>query len=206
MLGTTLELRVNTVTNSWERVSLKLVRRSPTVSINLSKVVLIAGRKRSGKDTFAKCLKHSYAEAGQSVAILSFADPLKDIMSITLGMTHAQLDTAKNSNPTYRGYLQRFGTEAMKKYFGDAVWVDIMRKRIADHSSTDVILIPDFRFPIEALEGALTVKVTRSSQKPQTDPHASETALESYLFNKVISNDGTIEDLQDLSNNLIKDT
>jgi len=167
--------------------------------------MLIAGRKRSGKDTFAKCVERSFLDAGKSVAILSFADPLKDIMGITLGMTPSELETAKNDDAVYRGYLQRFGTEAMKKYFGDSVWVDLMLKRIKEYSYKDVILIPDFRFPIEALEGALTIKVARASQQVQTDLHASETALEDYVFDTIVTNDGTIEDLQVYTDKLIKD-
>ena len=163
-------------------------------------IIQLSGRKRSGKDWTATAIKQQLESHGYSVEVLSFAEPLKDIASIILDMPLSDLESAKNNNDsiyqtgsyyneyltTFRSMLQKLGTEAMKKYFGDFVWYDLLINRI-EQSSADYILVPDYRFPEETIPGALTVRI-HSTSVDLTDNHISETALDDFVFDHVLDN------------------
>ena len=163
-------------------------------------VIQISGRKRSGKDWTATAIKQQLELHGYSVEVMSFAEPLKDIASIILDMPLSDLEFAKNNNDavyrtgsydneyltTFRLLLQKLGTEAMKKHFGESVWYDLLINRI-EQSSADCILVPDYRFPEETIPGALTVRI-HSTSVDLTDNHISETALDDYIFDHVLDN------------------
>ena len=164
-----------------------------------ARVIMIGHRKRSGKDTVAALL----ADMG-NVEIMRFADPMKRIVSTSLGCTLGELEQWKNDGGCVtlpdgawvdaRVLLQRFGTEAMKPEFGDSVWVGLLNAR-ANASKADFVVVPDFRFPCELLPGAVTVYVDRPDL-PDPDDHISERALEGYAYDYVVLNDGTLEDLR----------
>ena len=163
-------------------------------------IIQLSGRKRSGKDWTATAIKQQLELHGYSVEVMSFAEPLKDIASIILDMPLSDLESAKNNNDsiyqtgsyyneyltTFRSMLQKLGTEAMKKYFGDFVWYDLLINRI-EQSSADYILVPDYRFPEETIPGALTVRIY-STSVDLTDNHISETALDDFVFDHVLDN------------------
>ena len=124
---------------------------------------------------------------------MSFAEPLKDIAATILNVTPDQLETFKNEPElyklvtmnkanfvtvtNYRSILQLLGSEAMKKWFGPNVWVDLLTHRI-NQSQADVIIIPDWRFKSEAIQDA--VKLRMLTHIESTDTHVSETELDSY--------------------------
>lgn len=111
---------------------------------------------------------------------------------------------------TYREFLQKLGTEAMREGLHTNVWVNAL---FADYKESpqnvlgnegykleDVYpnwIITDMRFPNEMeaveLKEGVTIKVVRPGTAVGT--HPSETALDDAYFDHVISNDGTIEDL-----------
>ena len=157
-----------------------------------SKIILIGGAKSAGKDTFASSLA-KYLGRNSTVELMSFASPMKQILSTTLGITLEELDDLKNDESTpYRGYLQRLGNEAMKPVFGDDVWEVLASKAIAK-SSADFIIFSDFRFAVELIKGATTIKVSRFLESKDT--HASETALKDFKFDITISNDTDLNTL-----------
>ena len=94
----------------------------------MANIILLAGRKRCGKDWTATAIKQQLESHGYSVEVMSFAEPLKDIASIILDMPLSELEFAKNtdayllestnSQPEYltsfRSLLQKLGTEAMR--------------------------------------------------------------------------------------------
>lgn len=169
----------------------------------MSKLIFIAGAKRSGKDTFGALLKDAFELQGKSVELISFAGPMKQILSITLGVGLNELDAAKN-NPDlpHRGYLQRLGTEAMKPIFGDDVWTTIANKAITE-SSADYVIITDFRFPEEyygCIQVPHTIRVERQSVTPAAGfIHISEYALKDFAFNTIVNNNNTLDALGELA-------
>lgn len=172
-------------------------------------VIMIGHRARQGKDTAAAIL-HGLIPNSE---IMSFAEPLKQIIADTFDVSVAQLEKWKNdgrkvghhymydaeSVQTYRNILQRFGTEAMKKQFGEAVWADLMVQRIYS-SKAGVIIIPDFRFRIEWATVAVqplrveTVQIVRDGGGK--DNHASETELDGFAYGYTVENTGTLDDLK----------
>ena len=184
-------------------------------------IIQLSGRKRSGKDWTATAIKQQLELHGYSVEVMSFAEPLKDIASIILDMPLFDLELAKNNNDavyrtgsydneyltTFCLLLQKLGTEAMKKHFGESVWYDLLINRI-EQSSADYILVPDYRFPEETIPGALTVRIY-STSVDLTDNHISETALDDFVFDHVLDNSNkqlTESDIaRFVSNHIIKE-
>jgi hypothetical protein len=124
-------------------------------------VILVNGRKRSGKDYITSHL----IKALPSAVSIALADPLKRIISDTFDIPLPTLDTLKNdpdsypvtfhtpegpSHTNFRQILQRFGTEGMRspETFGKDVWVSTLHRKILA-SPYQYIFVPDFRFPEE---------------------------------------------------------
>jgi len=173
-------------------------------------IILIAGQKRAGKDYIAKIIKKE-----TKGKILSFADTIKDIISVTFGITREELDLYKNQDFRYgidifnlqntyryevktlsfREILQRFGTEAMKPIFGKNIWVKLVKKKI-NKTNKNCFIIPDFRF-LEEYKGIkklknknykiITIKVINNNLV-KNDNHSSENSLEDFKFDYVIDN------------------
>lgn len=162
----------------------------------MSKVILIAGRKRSGKDTFGTLLKDAYTSNGLTAELMSFATPMKQILATTLGITVDKLNILKDipENP-HRGYLQRLGTEGMKPLFGNDVWTNLAKKAVGE-STADVIIFTDFRFPEENVFDSTTIRVTRGNLvNDSNDAHISERALNGFTYDYIVKNNSTIHDL-----------
>lgn len=156
-------------------------------------IIQISGKKRSGKDTFAKFLTQAYQNQNLTVDIFSYAEPLKQIAADIMWITTEQLETFKNdpdsyklktthddtliSVTNYRYLLQTLGSEAMKKWFGPTVWVDLLDRRIKQ-STADVIIIPDWRFKSETIPNS--IKLRMQTHIKSTDTHISEIDLDNY--------------------------
>jgi len=184
-----------------------------------------------------------WLEEQSKFEIKKFAGKLKQIASLLTGINVEKFEDQEfkqqymseewnNPNPviyengnkawmpmTYREFLQRLGTEAMREGLHTNVWVNalfadykglnykewndgqfnpypIKREYTKDLQFPNWI-ITDMRFPnemeaVELREG-VTIKVVRPGTAVGT--HPSETALDDAYFDHVISNDGTIEDL-----------
>jgi hypothetical protein len=205
-------------------------------------IIGINGKIGSGKDTVGKIIQYLqchntgeitiqdvisnpehewWLEEQSKFEIKKFAGKLKQIGSILSGVLvemfedqeFKKLDMNPEWGMTYREFLQKLGTEAMREGLHTNVWVnalfaDYKAKWVPTGDSVakeDVSLekeypnwiITDMRFPNEMeaveLKEGVTIKVVRPGTAVGT--HPSETALDDAYFDHVISNDGTIEDL-----------
>ena len=184
----------------------------------MAKLILVSGKKRSGKDYSTSLLAESLRSRGHSVEVKSFAEPIKQILSVIFGISLGTIETAKNEPHNFpvvmtqsnteanavrfstdmRQILQRFGSEAMKPVFGDDVWVRLMDQYVQS-SSADFIIVPDFRFLIEHIPSAITVRI-KCNLAESTDQHVSEIELDNFVFDYVLNNDNhqlTQQDLDD---------
>lgn len=170
-------------------------------------IIQLSGKKRAGKDTVARYLTTALETAyDYKVEVMSFAEPMKDIAATILGISLEDLDNCKNNIEQYhliinnnysskiehrtncRYLLQKLGSEAMKKWFGNDVWANLLNQRIKD-STADVIIIPDWRFEIEEITSSLKIRIN-SNQCDLNDTHVSETELDSYShFDLLLNND-----------------
>jgi hypothetical protein len=160
--------------------------------------------------------------------IKKFAGKLKLIGSILSGIVADQFEDQEfkklymgvDWDMTYREFLQKLGTEAMRDGLHVNVWVNAL---FADYKCIGGKMIPvpkedeynpkyreypnwiitDMRFPneMEAVEQrkGITIRVHRDLHNGNAHispiPHASETALDDAKFDYEIINDGTLEDL-----------
>ena len=177
----------------------------------------LSGVKQSGKTTVANVL---VAEFGFKQA--SFADPLRQLaydinpvvgygvqQSLVLGgkpnlvpVYYAELvdgagyERAKSINEVRR-FLQRLGTEGLRKNFGEDVWVELLAQRIEPllrdgHN----IVLADVRFPNEAAyvqQHGYLWRINRPGY--ESDGHASESHIAAMQPNVDITS-SEIEDLR----------
>jgi len=167
------------------------------------KLVLISGYKRSGKDFVSEKL----SELIKGSSVVTLAEPLKDIIATTMSVSKDALEKYKNNSELlfvhetpctnlwqskkvtdFRHILQRFGTDAMKKHFGDDVWVDLLIRKLP---AEGVVIVSDWRFISEYLAlskvgDIITVRVEDSNIKP--DAHISEHELDNFDFDYYIEN------------------
>jgi len=168
------------------------------------KWVLIGHKARQGKDTFASMLAEELGDLGVRAVVWHFADAIKDIAADALGISLAELEERKNNYVDDRAILQRFGAGKMKEYFGESVWRDLLLERRRKYmvqcetlgvAMPEVVIVPDFRFPAEYIEGAMTVRVTRDGVG--AGDHVSETAMDDYDYQYDFYNSGTLEELRE---------
>jgi hypothetical protein len=109
---------------------------------------------------------------------------------------------------TYRDFLQKLGTDAMRNGLHTNVWVNALMADYhppkMDQHNPSKWVITDMRFPnefdvIKSKQG-ITIHVSRGyvltgHVQDSNNIHPSETALDKHTFDYYIVNDGTIEDL-----------
>ena len=164
-------------------------------------IIQIGGFKRSGKDTISQMIANHYQSKGKLVDILHYADPLKQIAASIFNISLEQLDEFKNNKTElwrfddfgdgykvtdFREVLMKIGNEAIKPVFGNDVWKKIMWEKI-EKSEADIIIIPDFRFTVEHIPNAVTIRIINDDIVNDTD-HPSETELIDFDFDMSIDN------------------
>ena len=176
------------------------------------KVILLGGKKRSGKGVSATIVQTYYEEKGFSVYKTSFAEPIKEILSIMFDIPVSLINRYKNNpdkfkitienteNATdFRQLLQKLGTEVRDQYLYQTIWVDLCISKIK-RKNTDIAIIDDWRFPFEysiLCENfdVLPIIVTRDTD--EEDNHPSEKSLDDVSYATIIDNNGTIPELKD---------
>ena len=164
----------------------------------------ITGHKFAGKSTVANMLSQILG-----YETCSFADKLKDVTCILSGCTREQLedyDFKENElvpdylrpyclnaeKPTYRAFLQHFGSEVMRGV-NDNIWIDCTLSNCGKDA-----IISDCRFPNEAKAvkaiGGIVIKVVRPDAKA-SDSHQSETMIDVIAPDYTLYNDTTLENL-----------
>jgi len=98
---------------------------------------------------------------------------------------------------TVRDFLRKLGTEAVRDNLHPNTWVNAL---FADYrEGKDFWIVTDARFPNEAEvikdKGGYLIRVNRK-EAPRSD-HPSETSLDSWVFDYVIDNNGTLKQLEE---------
>lgn len=167
-------------------------------------IVGLTGVARSGKDTAAAAL---VARGWQRVA---FADAVRDValgadpyvlVEHEGGHSHERLtevveafgwDRAKEQADVRR-FLQRLGTEGVRRHLGEQAWV-----RAAMAKVDGPTVFTDVRFPNEARaihdRHGLVIRIVRPGVD-RVNAHASESAMADYIVDTTITNDGDPEAL-----------
>lgn len=101
----------------------------------------------------------------------------------------------KSGAMTIREVLQVIGTDIFRNMIDYDVWAkSIFRK---NWGNIDLVIIPDCRFENEVKQvkdhGGFVMRINRNTGL--TDTHLSETALDNYMFDSVIDNNGDLSEL-----------
>lgn len=176
-------------------------------------VIGLSGYARAGKDTVADYLVETYGYAK-----MSFAAPMKEALlrlnpSLDIDGHRMPMETAlrmlgwdnlKAMSTEIRPLLQRFGTEVGREMWGEDFWVNAAVNSIPDGSK---VVFADARFPNEAKAvrelGGQVWRIERDGVGP-ANAHPSETALDDYDFDQVITNNGDVEALQNAVGSILE--
>jgi len=164
-------------------------------------IIGLSGYARSGKDEVAKILVEEY---GYTRA--AFADKIREFLYETnpqIGGNRLQhlIDTygweVAKSQPEVRHLLQSIGVGA-RKLLGDDIWIYQVLK---DLHPSDKVVISDVRFKNEAkciaARGGELWRVKRTGVEA-VNSHVSEHDMDGYPVDKILKNEGTLEDLRTL--------
>ena len=167
-------------------------------------LIAICGHKFSGKSTVARLLHNA-----TGYEVVSFADKLKDITCVLSGCTREDLEDydfketqlvpdylrpycGNDKKPTFRAFLQYFGSEVMRGV-NDDIWIDCTLSNCGEDC-----IVSDCRFPNEAkaikAKGGIVIKVVRPDVKA-SDSHQSETRIDEIDADYTLWNDTTLENL-----------
>lgn len=162
------------------------------------KVICISAKAQHGKDTAAQLLKEYLESINKRVLIIHYADLLKFICTKFFGWDG-------NKDEAGRTILQHVGTDTIRRQEPD-YWVDFVVKFLKLFSNDwDYVLIPDCRFPNEAekMMASFDTKVLRiyrpnfnNGLSTEQLAHPSETSMDNYKFDSIISNDGSLDELR----------
>lgn len=167
-------------------------------------LIAFNGGYGSGKTTACELLKQRYLGL---ITVLKFAQPLYDIQEFAYRRIHKV-----HPRPAHfvkdRKLLQWLGTEWGRE-LDQNLWVDLWKAEVRAAFSSkgfEVILNDDIRFDNEAdaihAMGGIVVQIRRDNNSAHAlggtglANHASETPLRPELVDRVISNNGTIEEFE----------
>jgi len=160
-------------------------------------IVGIAGKARSGKDTLANGLVD-----GMGFERYSFADPIKEMARVGLGLTQDQLygDSKDKVDDLYgctpRKILQTLGTEWGRELIDGNIWIKAMERKAAE---SGFMVVPDIRFENEADSirrlGGIVVHIT--GRDGSVESHKSESGVDVKDDDYVIENSGTLQEYEE---------
>ena len=167
-------------------------------------IIGLSGYAQSGKNTVADILvdHHGFTQLAFADAIRAFVYEINPMVACSPTGYLQDLvnlkgwDEAKQE-PQVRKLLQSTGV-AGRTMIDEYLWVALTLSQIRDpHDGRYVIT--DVRFPNEAAaltsQGGQIWRIERPGVDAVND-HVSETALDAWVFDETIIDDGTIEDLK----------
>lgn len=163
------------------------------------RIIGLAGKARQGKDTIAHYLCKRYG-----MTQLAFADPIRDMIELGLGVTarysvERKEETIPYIGASYRQLAQTLGTEWGRSIHQD-LWINVMAvKLVALADEHDAIVITDVRFENEAewvrKIGSLWHVRRKDAPEIPLSNHSSENGIEPREGDYTLHNNGSLEDL-----------
>lgn len=170
-------------------------------------IIGLSGYAQSGKDTVANYLVEKYG-----FKKVSFADPIREALyrlnplitdypglagiSLAWIVDRSGWEEAKKNSPECRRLLQRFGTEVGREMFGADFWV---KQAIGKINREENAVFADVRYRNEAQtiqsDGGQIWRISKPGVLAVNN-HESERDLDGYQFDAGLNNIGSIQDLQ----------
>lgn len=174
----------------------------------MGKIILISGKARHGKNTFANFCREYLEDKNYKVLELAFADYLKYFCKQYLNWNGVKDEKG-------RRLLQLTGDEL--RYNNPDIFVNILKELLKSlKNNYDYIFITDCRFKNEIKiiqqefpEETKVIRINRtnfiSHLTEVQQNHKSETDLDDYNFDIILCNDSTLDKFRKISINCIKD-
>lgn len=179
----------------------------------MPKIILISGKARSGKDTFAMYFKAEAKIHCKRVLTIRYGDILKFVCK-------EYFNWNGEKNEEGRSLLQNVGTDLCRHNNPDT-WVNCVIELVKGlKSNYDYVLIPDVRFPNEITKwwdtdfDSITVRINRVDEDmsdydngltKEQKQHSSEVALDDWVFDYDVCNK-KVTDLQDAAQWIFKES
>jgi dephospho-CoA kinase len=174
------------------------------------KIIGIAGKARSGKNTFASLIADDLVQRkGSTVCVDAFANSVRDTATALFQLKDELYndDLKEVEDPfwgiTYRKMLQLVGTEVGRSIDQD-IWIkNCIKKLKTKLVSSDVVIYADLRFENEADwirdNGGLLIHIVRHGADGNVgiEGHSSENGVDIHDRDVLIYNDGSIDDLDE---------
>ena len=174
-------------------------------------LIAFGHRSRVGKDTAAGFLKEFWRHG--PVSLLSFAEPIKQILYQMYGLRGVQLPQHYEQHPedktnvidglgmTYVELCVKFGTDLVREQLCEDTWVDLaihQCRRVMEREPHSLVVFTDLRFPNElaAVQAAngWCVKIDRPAA-PAYQSGADNALLGGREWDAVILNNGSLQQL-----------
>jgi hypothetical protein len=174
------------------------------------RIIGLAGRARCGKDTVATMMQKE-----MKGIIISFADPLREATAKMFGLPEERFhgDHPEREVPdnywgiSPREMLQKVGTECARNVFGQDFWLKRMELELST-LQCNTLFIPAIRFENEAAwvrnRGGHVIHIYRDLG-PKVNPHISEAGVEIGVYDYIINNNSSVENLEKLTYEIIQD-
>lgn len=161
------------------------------------KVLGIAGRARTGKDTVA-----DYLVRKGGFGVYAFAQPIREATKHILMLSEEYLQHNKETtlpwiNTSYRDFAQKLGTDMARNMIDPEFWIK-RAQNVIDTTPLTSLVIPDVRFENEAdwirsIGGEIWHIDRPEAQKVQA--HVSEAGVKVLKGEFHINNNGTLDQL-----------
>ena len=160
----------------------------------MSKIIGISGKMQSGKDYATGVIQLTNEEFENK----KFASALKRTAGVMLHVDpkHFEVDKFKRAmipqipGMTYREFLVDLGTNVARNKYNPDFWVNRLFQEFTPFSSW---VVSDVRFPNEAMaiadHGGITIRMERPDMKRPKKQDITETALDGWDFDYVVSVD-----------------
>lgn len=178
-------------------------------------IIGLVGQAGAGKDTVAEILFGLWRRDGIECSQLSFSDPIKKmaikfIQEFGYSLVEASEYVFNREMKevviprigiSARHIMQTLGTEWGQRCIGCDVWIRVLEQRLQAYCERKVthFVISDVRFAPEVdwlrSQGAVIWRIERPGVAPVRE-HVSESGAAMIRANRVILNDGTIDDLR----------
>jgi len=161
--------------------------------------ILIGGKKQSGKSTTSAMIKELSLISFQEEM---FSRKLKEMACKLLDCSMEDLESEEFkeveafAGVTVRQVLQKLGTDFGRDLIGKDIWVDAV---LNNYVYGENLIISDVRFinELNLLNNVPGFSIYVMNSSSSTDPHKSENSLTKDNFDYVISNTGTLKELED---------
>lgn len=175
-----------------------------------TKLFVICGKARNGKDTTALMIKDINEKQGKKVLNLSYGSYIKEYAKKI-----SNWDGSDETKP--RELLQQLGTSVIRKNIDEMFFVKRIMEDIEVYSYFfDVLTISDARLkpevitPKEKFNNVYTIRITRpnfdNGLTEEQKQHITEIDLDDYTdYDYQILNDGNLDELKIKIENLVRD-